>query len=75
MRPRTIARPAAAGALCFAFTCAGAGTALAQTDTPQSAPGATAAKAPRIAVDRRKLDVRAGKRTAVSARSLPACPG
>ena len=24
MRPRNVARPAAAGALCFAFTCAGA---------------------------------------------------
>ena len=36
MRPRTIARPAAAGALCFAFTCAGAQTALAQSDTSQS---------------------------------------
>ena len=35
MRPRTVARPAAAGALSFAFTCAGAQTALAQTETTQ----------------------------------------
>ena len=38
MRPRNYARPAAAGALCFAFSCAGAQAALAQTDTTSSTP-------------------------------------
>ena len=67
MRPRSIARPAAAGALCFAFTCAGAESALAQSDTAQTAqtPTATAAMKPRIGVRDRKTDVRAGTRTAV----------
>ena len=70
MRPRSIARPAAAGALCFAFTCAGAQSALAQSDTVQTtqAPSATTAQEPRIGVRERKLDVRAGAHTAVRGR-------
>ena len=72
MRPRFIARPAAAGVLCFAFTCAGAQTALAQSDTTEStqAAPATTAQDPRIGVRERKLDVPAGARTAVRGRVL-----
>jgi rare lipoprotein A len=69
MRPRKIARPAAAGALCFAFTCAGAQSALAQTET------STSTTKPRIAVNHRTLDVRAGKRATVFGRVAPAVPG
>jgi rare lipoprotein A (peptidoglycan hydrolase) len=77
MRPRNFARPAAAGALCFAFTCAGAQTALAQTDTSQPTPdpSAQAAQAPRIAVRHRKLHVRSGDRTAVAGKVAPGVPG
>ena len=75
MRPRTALRPAAAGALCVAFTCAGAHTALAQSDTSQSTPAAGAAKEPRIAVHKRKLNVRAGKRTAVRGTVAPGVTG
>ncbi|HYI18705.1 MAG TPA: septal ring lytic transglycosylase RlpA family protein [Solirubrobacteraceae bacterium] len=67
MRPRPIARPALAGALCFAFTCAAAESALAQSDTVQTTPtpSATSAAKPRIGVRDRKTDVRAGTRAAV----------
>jgi len=77
LRPRSIARPAAAGALCFAFTCAGAQTALAQTDTVPStpAPSATTAQEPKIAVRKRKTDVRAGARAAVRGRVAPGKKG
>ncbi len=77
MRPRNVARPAAAGALCFAFTCAGAQTALAQTDTtqPTTEPDVQAAQAPRIGVKHRKLNVRSGDRTAVAGRLAPGLPG
>ena len=76
MRPRNVVRPAAAGALCFAFTCAGAQAALAQTDTTTSTePTARAALEPRIAVRHRKLDVRAGKRTVVAGRVAPVVAG
>jgi len=75
MRPRTALRPAAAGALCIAFTCAGAHTALAQSDTSQSTPTAGAAQEPRIAVHKRKLNVRAGKRTTVRGRVAPGVTG
>ena len=76
MRPRTLARPAAAGALCLAMTGAGADTALAQTPESTDAPAAAAAAAkPRITVDRRKLDVRSGRRTAVRGRVAPATAG
>ena len=75
MRPRNVVRPAAAGALCFAFTCAGAQTALAQTDTSTTEPTARAAQALRIAVRHSKLDVRAGNRTAVAGRVAPAAAG
>ena len=75
MRPQDVARPAAAGALCFAFSCAGAQTALAQSSTTDSSPTATAAQRPHIAVGHRKLDVRAGRRTAVSGRVAPGRPG
>jgi rare lipoprotein A len=77
MRPRNIARPAAAGALCFAFTCAGAQTALAQTETSTSTsePTARTAQKPRIVVRHRALNVRAGRRATVSGRVAPAVPG
>ncbi|MGI8780855.1 MAG: septal ring lytic transglycosylase RlpA family protein [Solirubrobacteraceae bacterium] len=77
MRPRNVARPAAAGVLCFAFTCAGAQTALAQTDTTQPTPEPTVgvAQKPRIAVRERKLHVRSGNRTAVAGRLAPGLPG
>ncbi len=75
MRPRTFVRPAAAGALCFAITCAGADTALAQSDTSPSTPTAGAAQEPRIDVRHRKLDVRAGKRTAVHGKVAPGVTG
>ncbi len=75
MRPRNVMRPAAAGALCFAFTCAGAQTALAQTDTSQSTPTARTAQEPRIGVHHRKLNVRAGKRTAVRGKVAPGVTG
>jgi rare lipoprotein A (peptidoglycan hydrolase) len=64
-----------AGALCFAFTCAGAQTALAQSDTSQPTPAAGAAQEPRIAVKHRKLNVRAGKRTAVRGNVAPGVTG
>ena len=75
MRPRNYARPVAAGGLCFAFTCAGAQTALAQTDTSQSTPTARAAQEPRIGVHHRKLNVRAGSRTAVRGTVAPGVTG
>jgi rare lipoprotein A len=77
MRPRNVARPAAAGALCFAFTAAGAHTAIAQTDTSAStaATAATAAQEPRIGVVHRKLNVRAGRRTKVVGTVAPGVPG
>jgi rare lipoprotein A len=73
--PRNVVRPAAAGALCFAFTCAGAQTALAQTETSTSTQTARAAQKPRIAVRHRALNVRAGKRATVFGRVAPAVPG
>jgi rare lipoprotein A len=75
MRPRIALRPAAAGALCFAFTCAGAQTALAQSETAQSTPTARTALEPRIVVHKRKLNVRAGKRTAVRGTVAPGVTG
>jgi len=77
MRPRNVARPAAAGALCFAFIAAGAHTALAQTETSQSTPepSARTAQDARIGVRHRKLNVRAGKRTAVIGTVAPGVKG
>ena len=77
MRPRSITLPATAGAVCFAFTCAGAQTALAQSETDQStqASAATTAQEPTIRVRERKLDVRAGARTAVRGRVAPNAKG
>jgi rare lipoprotein A len=77
LRPRSIARPAAAGVLCLAFTCAGAQSALAQSDTVPSTttPSATTAKQPKIAVHKRKTDVRAGSRTAVRGNVAPGAKG
>jgi rare lipoprotein A (peptidoglycan hydrolase) len=72
VRPRNAARPAAAGALCFAITCAGAETAAAQSTTE---PIATAAQKPRIKVNHRTLNVRSGKRATVFGRVAPATPG
>ena len=72
MTPRNVVRPAAAGALCFAFTCAGAETAPAQTTDD---PAATAAQKPLIKVGHRALNVRSGKRAAVLGRVAPAAPG
>jgi rare lipoprotein A len=77
MRPRNFARPAAAGALCLAFTGAGAHAALAQAPTsrPSPDPSATAATKPRITVRHRKLDVRSGRRTAVTGNVQPGVRG
>ena len=77
MRPRNLARPAAAGALCFAFTSGGAQAALAQTETttPSPEPTARAAYEPQIGVRHRKLNLRAGKRTMVAGRVSPAVAG
>jgi len=77
LRPRSIARPAVAGALCFAFTCAGAQSALAQSDTAPStpAPSATTAQQPKIAVRKRKTDVRAGSRAAIRGNVAPGKKG
>jgi rare lipoprotein A len=77
MRPQNLARPAAAGALCFAFTAAGAESAPAQTDTPTPTPDPSAegAQEPHIGVRHRKLDVRAGRRTAVVGTVAPGVPG
>jgi rare lipoprotein A len=73
VRPRNVVRPAAAGALCFAFTSAGAETALAQATTDDQT--ARAAQEPRIKVRHRTLDVRSGKRATVFGRVAPAAPG
>ena len=70
---RTIARPAVAGALCFAVSCAVAQPASAQSETTQ--PTATTSAKPVIAVGARKLDVRAGRRTAVRGRVAPGIRG
>ena len=75
MRPRTVARPAAAGALCFALSCAGADAALGQSETTTSSPTAEAAERPQIGVRYRKLDGRAGGRAVVAGRVAPALPG
>jgi rare lipoprotein A len=73
MTPRNVARPAVAGALCFAFTCVGAQAAPAQTETTTQT--ARAAQEPQIGVRHRKLNVRAGKRTAVVGRVAPGVTG
>ena len=77
MTPRNVVRPAAAGALCFAFTCVGAQGALAQSDTSTSTnePTARAAQRPLIKVRHRTLNVRAGKRATVFGRVAPAVRG
>jgi hypothetical protein len=76
MRPRNVARPAAAGALCFAFSCAAAQAALAQTDSTTSTPTArAAAMTPRIGVRHRKLNLRAGRRAVVAGRVTPVAQG
>jgi hypothetical protein len=72
---RTIARPAAAGALCFAMSCAVAQPAIAQSETNPPTPTAGAAAKPIIAVGARKLDVRSGRRTAVRGRVSPGVKG
>jgi hypothetical protein len=66
-------RPAAAGALCFAISSAGADSASAQIDTNTAT--ARAAQAPEIAVRHRKLNVRAGRRAVVAGRVAPAVAG
>jgi len=73
LTPRNVVRPAAAGALCFAFSCAGADAASAQTDT--TTPTARAAEKPQIAVRHRRLNVRAGRRAVVAGRVVPAVAG
>ena len=76
MRPRALGRPAMAGALCFAFTCAGAqSVAHAQSEPSTSNPAARTAQKPRIAVKHRKLNVRAGNRTAVRGTVAPGVGG
>jgi rare lipoprotein A len=72
MRPINLARPAAAGALCFAITPTGAESAPAQIDP---SPSTFKPEEPRIGVRHRKLDVRAGKRTAVVGTVAPGVPG
>lgn len=62
MTPRTFARPAAAGALCFAVTCSGADP-------------ARAALEPQIDVHQRKLDLRSGRRTVVAGTVAPGAAG
>jgi hypothetical protein len=61
MTPRTVARPAAAGALCFAFTC--------------TAAPVQAALKPQIDVHHRKLDLRSGKRAVVVGNVAPGGAG
>jgi rare lipoprotein A len=77
MRPRNVARPAAAGALSVAITSAAGHAALAETATTTSAPDPTAqaVQKPRIAVRQRKLDVRSGAHTAVSGAVTPGIAG
>jgi rare lipoprotein A len=75
MRPRNVARPAAAGVLCFAFTATGVQAALAQTPQPTPDPSARTAQKPRIAVRHRKLHVRSGNRTAVAGKVAPGVTG
>jgi rare lipoprotein A len=74
MRPRNVTRPAAAGALCFAVTAAGAQSALAQSETAQPTPTVQAAPQ-RIAVQHRTLNVRAGRHAVVSGSVAPAGGG
>jgi len=78
MRPRKFARPAAAGAICFAITGAGAENAPAQTETTTTTttnePQPTR-QAPQIGVHQRRLDVRAGSRTVVAGRVRPVAAG
>jgi rare lipoprotein A len=75
MRPRNFARPAAAGAICFAFTGAGAENAPAQTETTSTSEPQPIRQAPQIGVRQRKLDVRAGRRTVVAGRVRPVAAG
>jgi rare lipoprotein A len=75
MTPRNVVRPAAAGALCFAFTCVAAMTAPAQAGTSTTPPTARAAQQPQISVRHRSLNVRAGNRATVFGRVAPAAPG
>jgi rare lipoprotein A len=77
MRPISLARPAAAGALCCVFTAAGAESAPAQVEPspPTPEPSTGEAQEPRIGVRHRKLDVRAGRRTAVVGTVAPGVPG
>jgi rare lipoprotein A (peptidoglycan hydrolase) len=75
MRPWKLVRPAAAGALGFAFTAVGAQAALSQTETSAPAPGAQAAVKPQIAVRHHKRNVRAGRHTAVSGTVAPNVAG
>ena len=72
MRPRKLARPATAGALFFAITAHGAENAPAQIDP---SPFTAKPEEPRIGVRHRKLDVRAGRRTAVVGTVAPGVPG
>ena len=72
MTPRNVVRPAAAAALCFAFSWAA--PVFAQTDT--STPSATTAAAqPQIGVRYRKLDLRAGRHAVVAGRVAPVLGG
>jgi rare lipoprotein A len=78
LRPRTVACPAAAGALCLAFTATGAEPAPAEIETAPSTtaePSAWTALQPRIGVRHRRLNVRAGNRTAVLGRVRPGLRG
>ena len=76
MRLRMPARPLTAGALSLATTAAVAIPAAAQAPTapPQPAPAGGAEK-PRISIDGRRLQLRAGRRARVRGRVLPAAAG
>ena len=80
MRPRNLARPAAAGALCFAMTCAVAQTLRPPSPKPilKTETAAPAAQPRDRRPTERRLDVRAGGRTAVArqdrARPSPGSP-
>jgi len=70
LRPKLAWRAAATGgALCLAYTCAAAVPAAAPADETQGTPTATASE---VAVSKRKLNVRAGRRAIVRGRIQPA---
>jgi rare lipoprotein A len=75
VRSRMPARPLIGGALCLVTTGAVAVQAGAQAPAAPPAGPADAAVEPRVSVDARKLHVRAGERTSLRGRVLPAVAG